>query len=244
MISEAVNESLTWIDTDDLNIYACPHCRSKLQAIGYRLVCSRCGRSYEVRDNIPDFLLADPAKSAQPVLRKVRMIDWLAPIYETKLWYLNVLRLATGKGSMSLPELIAMVQGIIGLWPDMFWTLPAARERLAAALPILHEGCTAYAVSQPGEVLWLEGSGWPAVFLVHRERVCDSALQPVAGHASKQDNPGWRDRSNAVESFGYPGALHSRNRPLQLVHRCLSVSTRHSGGPATLTPAPPWASHT
>jgi SAM-dependent methyltransferase len=113
MIGEA-NESPTRVGTDDLNIYACPRCRGKFQAIGRRLECSGCGGTYEVLGDIPDFLLADPTRSAHPVLRKVRMIDRLAPIYETKLWYPNVLRLATGKGSMSLPALIAQVQGIIG----------------------------------------------------------------------------------------------------------------------------------
>lgn len=58
------------------------------------LECSGCGRIYNIRDDIPDFLLADPAKDVHPVLRKVRVIDWLAPIYETRLWYPNVLRLA------------------------------------------------------------------------------------------------------------------------------------------------------
>lgn len=112
MISEA-NESVAQIDTDDLSLYVCPHCRSTLRVIGRSLECSGCGRIYNIRDDIPDFLLADPAKDVHPVLRKVRVIDWLAPIYETRLRYPNVLRLAARKGSMSLPQLIAMIQEII-----------------------------------------------------------------------------------------------------------------------------------
>jgi ubiquinone/menaquinone biosynthesis C-methylase UbiE/uncharacterized protein YbaR (Trm112 family) len=112
MISEA-NESAAQINTDDLNIYACPRCRGMLRAIGRRLECSGCGRKYNIRDDIPDFLLADPAKDVHPVVSKVRVIDWLAPIYETRLWYPNVLRLAAGKGSTSLRQLIAMIQETI-----------------------------------------------------------------------------------------------------------------------------------
>jgi SAM-dependent methyltransferase len=112
MISEA-NESAAQIDTDDLNIHACPRCRGMLRAIGRRLECRGCGRIYNIRDDIPDFLLADPAKDAHPVLRRVRVIDWLAPIYETRLWYPNVLGLVAGKGSMSLSQLTAMIQEII-----------------------------------------------------------------------------------------------------------------------------------
>jgi uncharacterized protein YbaR (Trm112 family) len=82
MISEA-NESATQIDTDDLSLYVCPHCRGTLRAIGRWLECSGCGRIYNIRDDIPDFLVSDPAKDAHPVLRKVRVIDWLAPIYAT-----------------------------------------------------------------------------------------------------------------------------------------------------------------
>ena len=112
-MTREANESVTQIDTDDLSLYVCPHCRGTLRAIRRWLECSGCGRRYNIRDNIPDFLLSDPAKDVHPVLRRVRVIDWLAPIYETRLWYPNVLRLAGGKGSMSLPQLIAMIQEII-----------------------------------------------------------------------------------------------------------------------------------
>lgn len=68
MTSEA-NESATQIDTDDLSLYVCPHCRGTLRAIGRWLECSGCGRRYNIRDDIPDFLLSDPAKDVHPVLR-------------------------------------------------------------------------------------------------------------------------------------------------------------------------------
>jgi SAM-dependent methyltransferase len=93
MTNEAI-ESVTQIDTDDLSLYVCPHGRGTLRAIGRWLECSGCGRRYNIRDDIPDFLLSDPAKDVHPVLRRMRGIDWLAPIYETRLWYPNVLRLA------------------------------------------------------------------------------------------------------------------------------------------------------
>ena len=54
MTSEA-NESVTQIDTDDLSLHVCPHCRGTLRAIRRWLECSGCGRRYNIRDNIPDF---------------------------------------------------------------------------------------------------------------------------------------------------------------------------------------------
>ncbi len=69
MISEA-NESAALINTDDLNIYACPRCRGTLRAIGRRLECSGRGRKYNIRHDIPDFLLAGPAKFVHPVRAK------------------------------------------------------------------------------------------------------------------------------------------------------------------------------
>jgi SAM-dependent methyltransferase len=109
-----VNAALSPMNAEDLKVYACPQCRSNLKATAGNLECTNCGKSYEIRDGIPDFLLEDLAQSAHPVLRKVRMIDLLARIYETKLWYPQVLRLAAGKDTMTLPDLIAWVQEVIG----------------------------------------------------------------------------------------------------------------------------------
>jgi SAM-dependent methyltransferase len=109
-----VNAATSPMNAEDLKVYACPQCRSNLKATAGSFECASCGKSYEIRDGIPDFLLEDPARSVHPVLRKVRMIDWLARIYETKLWYPVVLRLAAGKGTMTLPDLIAWVKEIIG----------------------------------------------------------------------------------------------------------------------------------
>jgi ubiquinone/menaquinone biosynthesis C-methylase UbiE/uncharacterized protein YbaR (Trm112 family) len=101
-------------DMEDLEIYACPRCKGVLHAIAPGLECTPCGRVYEVRGEVPCFLLADPAYSTHPVLRKVRAIDWLARIYETRLWYPLVLRLATGKEPATLPQLTALVQQMTG----------------------------------------------------------------------------------------------------------------------------------
>jgi len=101
-------------EREDLEIYACPRCKGTLHAIGGGLECRPCDTVYEVRGEVPCFLLADPVNSTQPVLRKVHAIDWLARIYETRLWYPLVLRLASGKEPATLPQLTALVRQMIG----------------------------------------------------------------------------------------------------------------------------------
>jgi uncharacterized protein YbaR (Trm112 family) len=81
-----VNAALSLMNAENLKVYACPQCRSNLKATAGSLECANCGKSYEICDGIPDFLLGDLARSAHPVLRRVRMIDLLARIYETRLW--------------------------------------------------------------------------------------------------------------------------------------------------------------
>jgi hypothetical protein len=54
------------IDRELLEILACPVDKSPVREEGDRLVCSRCGRRYPVRDDIPVMLEdeAEPPKSA------------------------------------------------------------------------------------------------------------------------------------------------------------------------------------
>lgn len=102
------------INKEDLEIYACPYCQGKLRAGDGTLQCYVCSKTYQVRGEIPDFIVGDLMRSTHPVLRRVNLIDWLAPIYETRLWYSVVLDLVAGRGRMSLPRLVDLIRGIVG----------------------------------------------------------------------------------------------------------------------------------
>jgi ubiquinone/menaquinone biosynthesis C-methylase UbiE len=73
------------------------------------LHCSTCSKAYPLIDGIPDFILEELAQSADPVLRRMRFIDKMARIYETKLWYPVVLKVYGGLHAPSLAQLIRMV---------------------------------------------------------------------------------------------------------------------------------------
>lgn len=100
----------------DLSVeaFACPRCKGKLVEAIAGLRCDACNYLYELRDQIPDFLLETPAQTKNPVLRRVKSIDRLAAIYESKLWYPFVLSLFGGFGCATLPQLIAIVREMMG----------------------------------------------------------------------------------------------------------------------------------
>jgi SAM-dependent methyltransferase len=62
-----------------------------------------------MREGIPDFILEELSRSADPVLRRMRFIDRMAPIYESRLWYPIVLNICGGLHSPSLARLISTV---------------------------------------------------------------------------------------------------------------------------------------
>jgi hypothetical protein len=49
------------IDKELLDILACPLCRTAVKLENDRLVCTRCGRRYPIRDGIP-VMLVDEAE--------------------------------------------------------------------------------------------------------------------------------------------------------------------------------------
>ena len=93
----------------DLGIYACPACKRLLLQQADALHCPTCSQAYPIRDGIPDFVLEELSRSADPVLRRMRFIDKMARIYETKLWYPIILNLYGGIHSPSLSQLIDAV---------------------------------------------------------------------------------------------------------------------------------------
>jgi len=73
------------------------------------LYCTGCSQIYPIAGGIPDFIREELAQSADPVLRRMRFIDRMARIYESKLWYPIVLKIYGGFRSLSFPELIIKV---------------------------------------------------------------------------------------------------------------------------------------
>jgi uncharacterized protein YbaR (Trm112 family) len=65
----------------ELGIYACPLCKRLLRQEEGALRCSTCSQTYPISDNIPDFILEELSRSADPVLRRMRFIDRMARIY-------------------------------------------------------------------------------------------------------------------------------------------------------------------
>jgi len=92
-----------------LEIYVCPMCKKVLRHEEDVLLCNTCSKTYPVRDGIPDFLLEELAQSKDPELRRMRFIDRMARIYETRLWYPIVLRAYGGFQSPSFAQLIHTV---------------------------------------------------------------------------------------------------------------------------------------
>ena len=45
------------IDSDMLEILACPLCKTEITLEGDRIVCTKCGRRYPIKDDIPIMLI-------------------------------------------------------------------------------------------------------------------------------------------------------------------------------------------
>jgi len=94
---------------NEFGVYACPACRRLLRREEGTLHCPTCSKAYPITGGIPDFILEELSRSVDPVLRRMRVIDRMAGIYETKLWYPIVLNLYCGFRSPSFAELIRTV---------------------------------------------------------------------------------------------------------------------------------------
>jgi len=98
-------------EANEFAIYACPVCKRRLSQDENLLRCSHCCQAYPIREGIPDFVREELSQSADPELRRMRFIDRMAPIYETKLWYPLVLNVFGGFASPSLAELVGIIAG-------------------------------------------------------------------------------------------------------------------------------------
>ena len=92
-----------------IEMYVCPRCKNILRHEKDMLLCRTCSKAYPIQDGIPDFLLEELAQSKDPELRRMRYIDRMARIYETRLWYPIVLKAYGGFQSSSFAQLIHTV---------------------------------------------------------------------------------------------------------------------------------------
>jgi len=93
--------------------YACPTCKGGLVVQGRALHCWICHRSYAVHRDIPNFIAEDLTQSRSWSLRHSGLFDWLAPVYETRLWYPVVMKLVGVQNVASLPELLKLVRDMV-----------------------------------------------------------------------------------------------------------------------------------
>ena len=85
-----------------------PVCKRPLHRESNVLRCDACVRDYPINEGIPDFL-EELSQSKDPVLRRMRFIDRMAGIYESRLWYPIILNLYGGFHSPSLAQLVRIV---------------------------------------------------------------------------------------------------------------------------------------
>jgi SAM-dependent methyltransferase len=98
----------TTLDSE-LTMYACPVCKRLLRQEERALRCSACAQLFPIIDGIPDFIREELSRSADPVLRRMRFIDRMARVYETRLWYPLVLYVYGGFQSPSFGQLVNTV---------------------------------------------------------------------------------------------------------------------------------------
>ncbi|MGB7590302.1 MAG: Trm112 family protein, partial [Terriglobia bacterium] len=93
----------------ELGIYVCPACKGLLRQEEGVLRCPTCSQAYPIKEGIPDFIREELSQSKDPVLRRMRFIDRMGRLYETKLWYPIVLNIFGGFRSPSLAQLVSTV---------------------------------------------------------------------------------------------------------------------------------------
>jgi SAM-dependent methyltransferase len=93
--------------------FACPKCKRPLQSSENALQCSECHRTYPVLSGIPDFLSENELASVAPNYRGIKMLEFLAPIYEGRLWHSFILKTLAGARSSSLDSIASYVSNTL-----------------------------------------------------------------------------------------------------------------------------------
>jgi ubiquinone/menaquinone biosynthesis C-methylase UbiE len=79
--------------------FACPKCKRPLRSADNALYCTECNRTYPIAGGIPDFL--SQGSLAPATLRIAKVMDIVAPIYESRLFASVLLKLSSVRSSGS-----------------------------------------------------------------------------------------------------------------------------------------------
>ncbi len=116
--------------------FVCPKCKRPLRSVDNSLYCSECDRTYPITSGIPDFIAGDSQASLAPVLRIAKVMDFLAPIYESRFWQQLNLKLAGARGS-SLRSIASFhsqtLEGVTGSVLDVACGPATYGRRIASA---------------------------------------------------------------------------------------------------------------
>jgi len=97
--------------------FACPKCKHPLRSIENALQCSECHLTYPIVDGIPNFIPEEALIMIAPNYRDIKRLEFLAPIYEGRLWQSFILNLAGGRSSslQSIAHFISeTLEGVTG----------------------------------------------------------------------------------------------------------------------------------
>jgi SAM-dependent methyltransferase len=103
--------------------FACPKCKQLLQSGERTLQCSECHLTFPIVNGIPDFLSENELNRVAPNYRWIKMLEFLAPIYEGNLWHSFILKTLASARSSSLDSIFSFVsntlEGITGTVLDV-----------------------------------------------------------------------------------------------------------------------------
>ena len=85
--------------------YACPKCKRPLRSSENALRCNECNQTYSLEGGIPDFL--SQVTFAPATSRIAKAMDFVAPIYESRLFVSVLLTLSGIRGKARFIEKIA-----------------------------------------------------------------------------------------------------------------------------------------
>ena len=98
--------------------FACPKCKRPLRSVENALQCSECQLTYPILGGIPDFLSENLLAGIAPNYRSIKILEFLAPIYEGQLWHSFILKTLASARSSSLEGITGFVsetlKGITG----------------------------------------------------------------------------------------------------------------------------------
>jgi SAM-dependent methyltransferase len=102
--------------------YACPKCKHPLCSDNSALYCSECNQTYPIVGGSPNFIPEDALTHVAPNYRDIKRLEFLAPIYEGRLWHSFILGLAGSHSSslQSIEHFIAeALEGVTGTVLDV-----------------------------------------------------------------------------------------------------------------------------